>query len=180
MRHHKAGGIWKGRHGVGRVEGCEHSPFDVCPGRVMPVCLAHGSGDSTRLHNLLLERPGLKQGTPCGAQWMVAYLADSRLCSGPGSKRMAGSKEKGLGGREKVHMNLADTICYFLWNPIFCSPWCHHTHFFCHNTHFVKPTGWRSKINMSSMCSRNTPPYTQGFRLKVKVIFTSYDAIGCC
>lgn len=150
MRHHNAGGIWKGRHGVGRVEGCERSPFDVCPGRVMPVCLAHGSGDSTGLHNLLSERPGLKRGTPCGAQWMVTYLADSRLWSGPGAERMAGSEEKGLGEGEKVHMNLADTICYFLWNPIFCSPWCQHTQFV--SPHLLCAPTWM-KVWMS-MCTR--------------------------
>lgn len=122
MCHHNAGGIWKGRHGVGWVEGCERSPFDVCPGRVMPVCLAHGSGDSMGLHNLLLERPGLKRETPCGAQWMVAYLADSRLCSGPGAKRMAGSEEKGLGGRGESAHELGWYHLLFPLEPHFLQP----------------------------------------------------------
>ncbi|KAL7831730.1 hypothetical protein AOLI_G00292780 [Acnodon oligacanthus] len=55
-----------GRVGQGRVrcgqwqKGAAMDPFDVRRGPVTPVCLAHGSGDSVGLRELLSELASLK------------------------------------------------------------------------------------------------------------------------
>lgn len=125
----KAGMVWAGWRGMSAA-------LLMCA--LVGSCLSAwlmAQGTPWDFTTSFFERLGLKRGTPCSAQWMVTYLADSRLCSGPGAKRMAGSEEKGAGGREKVHMNLADTICYFLWNPNFLQPLVSPHSLFCHHSH---------------------------------------------